>query len=136
MWLEGLKFYCHAAMAGPVAFSTPPCSQAARGRVPAFGATRLHDNKKFKGFENALGNMFYIGCLFYYGMWFQFRNCAEIPPVLRVIYLKTCLPNSLFFFDLRQNLCALGVCMTKCPEQAPVTLRILNEDFQESRDYY
>src|ERR1700722_1948027 len=67
------------------------------------------------------------------GCGFQFRNCAEIPPVLRVIYLKTCLPNSLFFFDLRQNFCALGVCMTKCPEQAPVTLRILNEDFQESR---
>jgi LPS-assembly lipoprotein len=67
------------------------------------------------------------------GCGFWLRNNTEIPPVLRVIYIKSSTPYSAFLADLRQNFSALGICMTKCPGQAPVTLDILSEKFRESR---
>lgn len=67
------------------------------------------------------------------GCGFQFRSSAEIPPSLRVLYLKSCTPCNGFLADLRQNLSALGICMTRCPQQAPITLNILSENFHESR---
>lgn len=77
--------------------------------------------------------LFLLWICFIAGCGFQFRNTAEIPAVLRVLYVKTSLPYSAFLADLRQNFSALGICMTKCPEQAPVTLNVLSEKFRESR---
>jgi len=67
------------------------------------------------------------------GCGFHLRNNAEIPPVLRVLYIKTAVPYSAFLADLKQNFSAVRICMTQCPEQALVTLHILGERFHESR---
>lgn len=67
------------------------------------------------------------------GCGFQVRNNTEIPSALRVLYIKTSVPYSAFSADLRRNFSAVGICMTKCSVQAPVTLHILSEKFQESR---
>lgn len=67
------------------------------------------------------------------GCGFKLRNSVAISPCLRVIYLKSVVPYTGLLAELRQNFSALGICVTKNACQAPLTLNILSEKFQENR---
>lgn len=64
---------------------------------------------------------------------FQLRGNNALPTSLRMMYLKTSVPYSDFLANLRQNLKVLGVCITSSEKNAPITLHILKERFQENR---
>lgn len=67
------------------------------------------------------------------GCGFKLRNSVTISPTLRIIYLKSSVPYTGLLAELRQNFLALNICVTQNPCQAPLTLDILSEKFQENR---
>ena len=75
-----------------------------------------------------------IGLLFSIaGCGFQIRGHSLLAPQMRVVYVRTMNPYSGLSGDLRENFCALGVRVADNAYQAPVTLHILTEKFQQDR---
>jgi LPS-assembly lipoprotein len=56
---------------------------------------------------------------------FHLRGHEPLPPELHVIYIESTTPYTEFSKRLEQTLRSIGIVVTRCPQDAPITLHII-----------
>ena len=74
-----------------------------------------------------------IACFCLTACGFHIRSTADIPPQLKTLYLSSADKHSALAPLLKQNLKELGVNVVNLPQDAPVTLAILSENFSQTK---
>ncbi len=63
------------------------------------------------------------------GCAFKFRSLNDVPPALRTLYLDTPNPYSPLTTQLKRVLKSVGIRLTETPQEAPVILRIIKNEW-------
>lgn len=78
--------------------------------------------------------LIFIFCITLSACGFHIRSTADIPPQLKILYVSSADKHSVLAPLLKQNLRELGVNVVNSPQQAPLTLAILSENFSQTKN--